>query len=111
MDRGLTLLLGGLGVTITDIAEHVTKGSKELPVTPTRVGQLLNGDADDVERAIGGLYRAARAAGWSDDRVMAATKAIAPEHTSEVLLAMLLDSTDPTVPYVRDLLRGRAVGG
>jgi hypothetical protein len=111
MNEGLTLLMGGLGVDLGDIAAHVVKGEKGLSVTRTRAAQLFAGDADDVERAIGGLYRAAKARGWSDGRLIAAVKALAPEHTGQVLLAMLEGSNDATAPYVRDLLRGRVAGG
>jgi hypothetical protein len=96
--------MGGLGVTLVDIGKCITKGSKELPISDARVQQLFAGDEAEIQRAITGLVRAARAAKWSDDKIYTAAKTLAPQFAGKVLLGMLEGSTDPTVPYIKDLL-------
>jgi hypothetical protein len=105
-DNDLGRLLAGLGLVSDDLAPHIRKGAKEAPICGARVRQLLVGDARDQERAIGGLVRAAKAKGWTHDRILAAVKALSPAYTGLAMLATIADD-DPIKGHMRDLLARR----
>jgi hypothetical protein len=92
-----------MDLAVETLGPFIKKGQKDEVVGERRVRQLLSGNKAEVERGFRGLYHAAKAKGWTDERITLAVRALAPEYSGALALGML-DETNPTTPYIRDLL-------